>query len=325
MITRRQFVQLGFAAAAITPATVMSAPLLTPAFHSLGAILSESRLNPLFSAQVLSGLMSSGVALQTEWTTTTLDAMHASEQLLAKGVRVVVALIGAPIVPDLVPIYAKHNALLVVVNAGENFPIIESPHVVYSTLNYLETAFLAGRYGAETFGPRALRVNSWYEAGFDTLYAFEQGLTQAGGALVDTVTTHTPNGENLGVAIDAIRTLRPDFVYASYYGDTARQFMQAYRGAGLLEDIPLLGSAFMSDDSPIFAGMQTIQVDHISNAFTLLGQRTIEQVRAGQFKPHTHFTLRAVGATAHHTLSMPNQGIRTPELKTGWLRPYLSL
>ncbi|MCU0497988.1 MAG: ABC transporter substrate-binding protein [Anaerolineae bacterium] len=325
MITRRQFVQLGFATAAITPATVLSDSLLTPSIKSMGAILPESRLNPLLSAQFLNGLIGGGATVQTEWVKSNAEVITASERLLAQGVRVVIAMIATPLVTLLQPIYAKHQALLVVVNAGENLPVIESPNVVYSTLHYAEAAFMAGRYGAQRFGPRGLQVSSWYESGFDTFYAFEQGLTQAGGELIQSVITHTADGANLGSAIDAIRVAQPDFVYAAYYGDNGQEFMQAYRGAGLFGQIPLLGSAFMSDDSPLFAGMQTIQATNTSQAFTLLGQRTIEQLRAGQFKPISSLTVRTIGAGDQHLLSLPHGLIRAPEIKSGWNRSYLAV
>src|SRR5690606_34383162 len=91
-------------------------------------------------------------------------------------------------------------------------------------------------------------LSSFYESGFDTLLAFEQGVEASGGSIVDRFVTHfDPSAPRIADAIEAVRVLRPDFVYAAYNGQQASEFLRAYHAAGL--GIPLVGSSFIADEN----------------------------------------------------------------------------
>jgi len=61
---------------------------------------------------------------------------------------------------------------------------------------------------------------------------------------------HGPTGPRpVAELIAAIKRVRPDFVFAAYSGQEAVAFVRAYAEAGLKDMIPLVGSAFLVDDS----------------------------------------------------------------------------
>jgi branched-chain amino acid transport system substrate-binding protein len=91
---------------------------------------------------------------------------------------------------------------------------------------------------------------SFHESGYDAHYAFRHGFEAAGGNIVENRITHmhAHSGDLLHV-IAAVRQARPDFVYASYSGRPAIDFVKAYASSGLNEKVPLIGSGFLAEDT----------------------------------------------------------------------------
>jgi branched-chain amino acid transport system substrate-binding protein len=99
-------------------------------------------------------------------------------------------------------------------------------------------------------GKRAFVASSLYETGYDAYYAFPQGFEQAGGRVIRNEVTHLdPDRKDLAPLMAAIAAARPDFVYASYSGKAAVDFVRAYAAAGLSGRIPLLASGFTVDEA----------------------------------------------------------------------------
>src|SRR5207244_3918342 len=107
-----------------------------------------------------------------------------------------------------------------------------------------------GAWSAQNLGRRALLAASFYESGYDSLYAAEMGIEAAGGQVAERQVNHGPTGPRpVAELIAAIKCVRPDFVFAAYSGQEAVAFVRAYAEAGLKDTIPLVGSAFLADES----------------------------------------------------------------------------
>ena len=258
-LSRRKFIQLGFTmmgGAAAGPLAGFAAPFGISVSGALriGMMLPQAQLHPLMTANLLDGFKLAfngrrGVELVTETVgVTQSDAVKAAAKLLESGVKIVAGVVSALHVEALQPLFAEYDATLVVMTAGENDYSGSLPNVVFNSLHYWQSSHAAGKWAAETYGGRGMIVSSFYESGFDTLLAFEQGVEASGGSIADRFVTHfDPSASRIADAIEAVRALRPDFVYAAYNGGQAAEFLRAYHAAGL--GIPLIGSAFIADEN----------------------------------------------------------------------------
>jgi branched-chain amino acid transport system substrate-binding protein len=147
---------------------------------------------------------------------------------------------------------AGSSASLVVVDGGANVMRREeaSPNILYSTGGYWQANHALGEWAAAHLGRRAFVAASFYESGFDALYAAEVGIEAGGGEVVGRHVNQGPRGPKpVEDAIAAIQAARPDFVFAAYSGPEAVAFVQAYAAAGLKDDIPLVGTGFLVDEA----------------------------------------------------------------------------
>src|SRR5262249_55244148 len=142
--------------------------------------------------------------------------------------------------------------LLLVSDAGADAvePVRGGGSVFFDSLGYWQASWAMGDWAARNLGRRAVVAASLYESGYDSLYAFQPGLEEAGGEGVETCVTHVPPAtHDTGRAIAAIRRAVPDFVFAAYSGQPAVDFVRAYADSGLARRVPLAGSSFLVDET----------------------------------------------------------------------------
>jgi hypothetical protein len=251
-------------ALAVAPTTGrLSVALLTPDVAAGRALIAGARAAVSDGAAVNLNVMRIG---------TGFDALRSAVcTALESGAQVVAALMNPLHLPALRDVIDAHDALFIVLTSGENVTRDEQlhPKVAIHSLGYWQGAHTLGRWSAQTFGGRALVAASFRESGYDALYSFVMGA-EAAGASVETVITHLP-GSNIGPAsaIAAMRSTRPDFVYAAYTGADASAFAAAYRAAGM--SVPLVTSPFFG---PALDGAHTIQLAE-GDAFAALGADTV--------------------------------------------------
>ncbi|MGA1790010.1 MAG: ABC transporter substrate-binding protein [bacterium] len=141
---------------------------------------------------------------------------------------------------------------LVVANTGENLIKREagSPYIFHISLNHWQAEWALGRWAARNMGKRGVMAASFYDSGYDALYAFRLGFEQAGGEILKTWVTGSPVSQDVTltkILIEAKR-LRPDFIHASYCGRKAVKMVKAYADSRISGKIPLIGSGFFVDD-----------------------------------------------------------------------------
>jgi branched-chain amino acid transport system substrate-binding protein len=170
------------------------------------------------------------------------------------SVKLVVGLVNPVIVAGLHQILQENQALLLASSSGENLPRQEqtSPYVLQHSLMQWQSNWALGRWAAQHIGRRAFMASSLYDSGYDAFYAFRLGFEGAGGEIVDTQVTHNPattNDLDPAALFDRIAATRPDFVFASYSGPQAVEFVKAYAASGFSGQIPLVGSSFLVDEA----------------------------------------------------------------------------
>lgn len=388
-LSRRKFIQMGFATmgtAAVAPVAGAVESLTRPGRSvTVGVLLPRAQLHPLLSANILDGLRlgfsttSHAARFQTRQIGTgETSAVSAARGLLDAGIRVVVGMVSTSQLEAIQPLFAEYGATFVHATAGENITASPLSNVVVNSLQYWQSAYAAGQWAVGQFGRRAMLLSSFYESGFDTLYAAGQGIESAGGSVLDTHVTHMhPSFDRLADALDAVRSTNPDFVYTAYQGQQAVAFLHAYRSAGL--ETPLVASAFMLDSADVSVPARSVtpwaadlkspensafldafgqSTGRTADSFAVLGFETGHWIGAALDTAAGNSALlraamaatRVVGPRGALTFDAASQSLTSalvvrsidqqvksfqavdapvfahrPDIKTGWITPYLSV
>jgi len=167
-------------------------------------------------------------------------------------VDIITGIVSEAVSGNLKQILNKNNILFIANHVGANLPQSHAHcrRVIHNSLNYWQANWAMGAWSAKNLGKNAYIASSFYESGYDALFAFNQGFESEGGKILKTRITNLPSEmKNTGNIYSDIKYVRPDFVFGSYSGSEAIDFMAGYRSAGLFNNIPLVGSGFMVDDS----------------------------------------------------------------------------
>lgn len=314
-LSRRSFIQMGAGLAASLAAAPLGALAALDTHHLsqsateanstlIGVMLPETRQLPDAAAHLLHGIqqaLGTQHTLLTERSGITSDSVVlAAQYLLEAGSKLLIGLVSPTQTEALHPILHAHDAVLLALTPGETVVQRAHPRVFYASLGYWQSAYAAGQWAARQHGGRAMLLASFYESGFDTVYAFEQGVSAAGGQLIDRHITHVhPTADRLAAALSAVRANRPDVVYAAYQGAQAAAFLKAYRGAGLTA--PLVAAPFMPDAQ----SHTVISAAHGQQPFMALGQtagqwlsRALDAARGDILAVRHH--LPAAAVAGHH-------------------------
>lgn len=225
----------------------------------VGVVVLDSSVYPNMGESLVAGMKLSFI--EAGWTATKIVVEQAdngssivkARSLLAGGkVDILTGMINPLIVHRLREDLGKSDVLYINMEGGANSytPREESPLIFHNSLGYWQSNWALGSWAATATGKRAVVVSSLYETGYDAYYAFTQGFEQAGGTVIRSEITHLdPGRRDLTALMAAISASRPDFVYASYSGREAVDFVRAYAAAGLSGRIPLMASGFTVDES----------------------------------------------------------------------------
>jgi branched-chain amino acid transport system substrate-binding protein len=125
-----------------------------------------------------------------------------------------------------------------------------SPYIIHNSLDYWQANWALGHWAANHVGKKALVAASFYESGYDALYAFNLGFEDGGGKIIRTVVDNLPSEKPDNSALmSVIKKDKPDLVFASYSGGEAINFVKAFSCSDFYRQIPLLGSGFMVDET----------------------------------------------------------------------------
>jgi branched-chain amino acid transport system substrate-binding protein len=134
-------------------------------------------------------------------------------------------------------------------SAGAIVPSAPSPQRAHVrlTLGQWQSAYALGRWAAGQ-GRRASIISTFYDAGYDGLYAFRLGFEDGGGEVGQAVVIDAPN-QALGIdaALAQIALQRPDVVYAAIHDHHAGPFMTSWSQGPLHGDALLVANPFLVD------------------------------------------------------------------------------
>ena len=231
----------------------------------VGVLLPQSQLYPMIGANFRAGMelylaqarddqrSRPLTLLMHEYGTLPSVAIEQAQALIANDqVDMIVGSLSSGSAAALHPLLREREMPLLISNIGANMTRVErqSPYIVRNSFSYWQSTWALGRWAAGNLGRRAIVASSFYESGYDSLYAFQLGFESAGGAIQSTRVTHLPTeSSELPGLMDAIQHSQPELVFAAYSGPQARYFVRAYAQAGLSAHIPLIGSSFLVDET----------------------------------------------------------------------------
>jgi branched-chain amino acid transport system substrate-binding protein len=229
----------------------------------VGLLLPQSQLYPMIGTNFRAGMdlflaqRSSAdrpiALIAHEYGTTPSTALEqASTWITNDQADLIVGSLSSGIAATLHPLLHERQMPLLVSNIGANLTRDDrqSPYIIRNSFSYWQSSWAMGRWAAGNMGKQAFVASSFYDSGYDSLYAFQLGFESAGGTIISTKVTHLPtDAGELQTLMAEIDQAQPDLVFAAYSGAQANDFVHAYAQAGLSTRIPLLGSGFLVDES----------------------------------------------------------------------------
>lgn len=193
--------------------------------------------------------------------TTPYAIRQGAESLLAQGkIDVLTGLVSPNAFPLLQSTLEQANTLLVAADVGADMIRLAQAHpMIYShSLGYWQANYALGRLAAKQLGTRAVLLSSFYETGFDALFALRHGFEQAGGTITQLLVSHRPidpNGYEQQL-VQQIKQDEADFVFVLGQGRDAQELLQAL---GQVNRLPVLVSSFAaSEGSAAIAGVSEL-------------------------------------------------------------------
>lgn len=257
---RRQLLAVaGGAAVTMSPLAVAALAGEQAARLRVGIVLPQSNRFPDLSLRTLEGFQSfaatpAGRVLQLvpiavdRGPVAALDA--ATRAVEGARVDVLAGIVDRNRARRLAPVLEANGVPFVVSDMGADIVRNhrESAFLVRNSLGYWQSCFAMGEWSAGNLGTRALIAADFLESGHDMVYAFRHGFERAGGEILDVKVTGIPDGTaGFAKAGDAIRSQRPDFVFAFYSGKRADAFLHYYESEGLSHIAQLAGPALLTD------------------------------------------------------------------------------
>jgi hypothetical protein len=268
-LSRRDFLRLSTIAMGAFSASAVPDFLFSTPVYKFGVLLPNSSRYPSMGKEWLGGMkqyfdehqLQTEMHIQTEG-----SAYQKSLSLFDEGVSLVVGIMNTLSAMSLSDLYAGQNAVLIASNLGEHIPRTTLPSVRLSSLHLWSKNYDLGREAVRKYGRRGYVVTSFYESGYDALYAFRKGVEHEGGGLLDiNVIDLQKNG--MDEALKHIHSTRPDFVFTALDTEMLSEFRRSDKGRSMLLHSVLTDNTSLSGrfrTLGYLTGQQMVQGDRTS-------------------------------------------------------------
>jgi ABC-type branched-subunit amino acid transport system substrate-binding protein len=262
---RRKFLYAttGAAAIAISPWTKVALACAPAAPLRLGIVLPQSTRYPELPKQLLAGFEAYLAAAGGQAGGRAVELLPiaccsgaraafaaAGEAVRSGGVDLLAGMVDRNLASQIAPLLEERGTPFVVSDLGADIvrKRRESAFLIRNSLGYWQTSYAMGQWAAAHFGKRALIASDFLESGYDMVYAFRRAFEAQGGEITAVQVTGLPDGSgDFSHVADAIRTQRPDFVYAFYSGKRAEAFLRFYDSERLSRIAALAGAGLLTD------------------------------------------------------------------------------
>lgn len=188
--------------------------------------------------------------------------------LLVERPHVVIAVLGAGLVPHVKTLFAQHRTPLLLCNLGADLLPMggePAPFIFWNSLNVWQSTYALGHWAARNVGRTAAVAAGFHEAGYGMVHAFRLGFEHAAGGRVAAIeVTHRESStQDPSDALGRLLLHAPEFVFGMYAGREGVTFMQAYAALDPARRPPLLATPLMTHGhwlpqmGPDVAGVRT--------------------------------------------------------------------
>lgn len=185
------------------------------------------------------------------------DIYTETEKLLVvNNADVVLAFAGDYHAARLSPLVAAAGKLLIITNAGANYPETFTPpvsHTLFHSLNDSVCCFLTGKYAARQEGGHgAIMATSFFDGGYRHSHAMNNAFQLSGGAIKHHYVCHFKKEEFNTDTLTTFIKDHPDVkkLLAVFSGDMARLFYEKLAGVQHESQLQWYASPMMFDGTP---------------------------------------------------------------------------
>ncbi|NMM27357.1 MAG: ABC transporter substrate-binding protein [Glaciimonas sp.] len=173
---------------------------------------------------------------------------NANKLVQRDKVDVLIGTVHSGVAMGMVKIARDSGTLLIIPNAGVNAATgaLCAPNIFRTSFSSWQTSYPLGKIMVERGHKNVVTIAWKYAFGEESVSAFAEGLTKAGGKVAKELWVPFPTVE-FQALLTQIASFRPDAVYAFFAGAGALKFVKDYAAAGLKGKIPLFGSGFLTD------------------------------------------------------------------------------
>ena len=178
----------------------------------------------------------------------------AADKVTSGAVDMLAGFVNRNLASRITPLLEERGAPFVVCDMGADIvrERHDSAYLVRNSLGYWQASFAMGQWASANLGRRAVIASDFLESGYDMVYAFRRAFEAGGGDVASVQVTGLPDGSApLSSLAGAIRSQRPDFVYAFYSGRRAEAFLRFYESEGLSRIAPLAGAGLLTDSATL--------------------------------------------------------------------------
>ena len=181
----------------------------------------------------------------------------AEKLLLIENVDVLIAYIDMKVIPILEPLIFSTGKLLIVLNAGANYPSkkLPQPGIIYLTQQH---SFLCSKTGRLAGSGNGIYATTFYDCGYMHGAALAEGFTQAGGNILFNYINRDKYDESFGIGelISFLQTVKEDTLnmLCIFDEEPARLFYKKLNEYGQAEKLCLFVSPRMLTQAAIAEG-----------------------------------------------------------------------
>ena len=173
---------------------------------------------------------------------------NANKLVQRDKVDVLIGTVHSGVAMGMLKVARESGTLLIIPNAGVNAATgaLCAPNIFRTSFTSWQTSYPLGKVLVDRGHKNVVTIAWQYAFGEESVAAFSEGLTKAGGKVIKELWVPFPNVE-FQAQLTQIAALKPDAVYTFFAGAGAAKFVKDYAAAGLKGKIPLFGSGFITD------------------------------------------------------------------------------
>jgi branched-chain amino acid transport system substrate-binding protein len=173
---------------------------------------------------------------------------NANKLVQRDKVDVMVGTVHSGVAMGMVKIARDSGTLLIIPNAGVDAATgaLCAPNIFRTSFSSWQNSYPLGKLLMDRGHKNVVTIAWKYAFGEESVNAFKEGFTKAGGTIAKELWVPFPTVE-FQALLTQIASAKPDAVFTFFAGAGAAKFVKDYAAAGLKGKIPLFGPGFITD------------------------------------------------------------------------------